>query len=129
VGEGHDELAAPGLGVEELEAHQLVEVRIELVLPHRPEERDRRLLPQHRGGLEEPARRLGEAVDPGEQDLLDRIGDRRARMGIGGRVDHPRELLQEEGIAFRLREDDVGDPVGHPVAAADGAQDAQAVLP
>ena len=65
--------------VKELEAHQLVEQGVGIAVPHRAEERERRLLPQDGRGLEEPTRRVAEPVDPGEQDFLDRVGDAEAR--------------------------------------------------
>jgi hypothetical protein len=129
VGERAERLAAPGLRVEELEAHELPEVGIELSLPHGMEERERHFLSDDGRRLEQAARLVGQAVDPGEQHLLDGVGHREARGGLDGPVDHPRQLLQEEGVPLRLLEDDLGDPVGHRVGAANRSHDAQAVLP
>jgi hypothetical protein len=129
VGERADGLAAARLRIEELEAHQLAEMRIRLAVPHGAEERERHLLPDHRGGLEEAPGLLRQPVDPGEEHLLNRVGHGGAHGGVDRPLDHPRQLLQEEGVPLGLLENDLGNPVGHRVGSAERADDAQAVLP
>ena len=84
VPEDVDGLLRSRLLVQELQPSQLGEVRLEAArtLPELAEEPEGELAPQHGGGLQDGPALLGEALDAGEEDLLERPGDARPGRAV-----------------------------------------------
>ena len=86
----------------------------EHVLPdpgHRVDDRERHVLADHRRNLEQPLVLRGEAADPPEEHLLDRVRHREGRRRSALLSYRAPELLHEEGVALGLGDDEVGEGV------------------
>jgi hypothetical protein len=115
---------------QELEPSQLAEERLQrrVVAPHQPEEPGRDLAPEYRRCLEQAPGILGKPVDAGRQHVLDRRGDLLGRE-VGMIEERPRQLFDEERIAFRLVEDRPRHRLRDRPVTEERADDRQAVLP
>ena len=123
-----DLLAGRALG-EELEPGELAEARIDraLAVPDRGQERRGELAPEDRGGLEHALVVLVEAIDARGQDAVHRVGHR--ERGPASLVaDRPRQLLEEEGIALALVEDQLGEGIARRGRGQDRPDDREALV-
>jgi len=108
-------------------AERLVE-RVVGELGHRGQDRERDILADHRGRLQERLLGLGEVPDPAQQDALHRVGNRQVAGQAAAVLDGQGELLQEEGIAFRAAQDHLYDRPRQRHCGQHRARHGQAIL-
>jgi hypothetical protein len=121
---------ADGL-VQELGGLQMTEAAAERrvgQLGHVSEERDIDVLADDGRDLQDGAVVVGEPVEPGRQDALDRVRHAHLRPEVGMLRDRARELLEEERHAVRVPEDRLRELCGQPLFRHDAVHDAQAVV-
>ena len=116
--------------VQELEAPQLAErgPERERVAPHGSQQPRRDLAAEDGGGLEEALGILRQPVDARHEDVLDRGRDRPDVAQLRVVEQRSAQLLDEEGIAFRLVEDRPRHRLRCWRLAKDGARHRQAIL-
>ena len=96
--------------VDEFQALQLVELRLERcgAVPDGPQEAQRELAAEHRGGLEDTTRLVGKPVHARGEDVLDRLGHLLRGLYRPVVAPGPGQLLEEERVALGAQDTGLG---------------------